>query len=165
MQIVNTIYGSKKEDSMLIDTTMHVHKNILDMLNEGAEKTGKNITSIIKLLMQRVMKDNQQMIKTNSRIKYQMRDEKEKWHRIHIVLNEYEYEYYLDLRKFFKMSVSFILAYAVIKYLDKLLNRNINTDNYFYRNYIFMMESSDGIVQWKIYWGIPSKLPVLQSMS
>lgn len=148
---------------MLIETTMYVHKSILNMLDERAETDGRTRIFIIKLLMQRVMQDNQQMIKINSRIKYQGRDEKDNWQRIHVVLNEYEYEYYLDLRKFFKMSVSFILAYAAIKYLDELLDWGNNTDNYLYRNYIFIKESIDGIVCWKTYWGIPLKLPVLQS--
>ena len=65
--------------------------------------------------MQRVMSDNQKMLKSCSRVKYQERDVKENWHRLHIIMNEYEYEYYFDMRKFFKMSVSFILAYAVMK--------------------------------------------------
>jgi hypothetical protein len=147
---------------MLIETTMHVHIDIMKTLNNGADATGRGLTSIIKLLMQRVMEDNKKLLKSYSRVKYQERDEKENWNRIHIVLNEYEYEYYLDMRKFYKMSVSFILAFAVMRYLNEIVNelldRNKNTDNYFYRNYIFIKETVDGIVCWQIYWGIPIKL-------
>ncbi len=154
---------------MLIETTMHVHKSILENLNNGSERTGRSTATIIKILMQRAMEDNQKMLKTNSRIGYQSRDVKENWNRIHIVLNEYEYEYYLDMRKFFKMSVSFILAYAVTKYLNdiinELLDKNKNTDNYFYRNYIFINETVDGIICWQIYWGISTKLPVLRNFN
>jgi hypothetical protein len=143
---------------MLIETTLHVHKSILYKLDKGAAVTGRSLTSIIKLLIQRIMRDNQKMIKTNSRIKYQERDLKENWHRIHIVLNEYEYEYCLDLRKFLKMSVSFILAYAVLRYLDELLKKNIGTDKYYFKNYFFIKKTFDGIICWKIYWGIPPHL-------
>ena len=149
---------------MLIESTMHMHKSTLEMLNRGAEITGRSRTFIIKLLMQRIMSENQKMLKSHSRIKYQPRDDKENWFRLHVVINEYEYEYYLDMRKFYKMSVSFILAYAVRRYLDeilsKLLNGNKNTDNYFYKNYIFIKRTIDGITCWQIYWGIPQKLPV-----
>ncbi len=149
---------------MLIESTIHIHKSILEMLNRGSEITGGSRTFIIKLLMQRVMSNNQQMLKSHSRIKYQARDNKENWYRLHVVINEYEYEYYLDMRKFYKMSVSFILAYAVRRYLDEilseLLNRNKNTDNYFYKNYIFVNRTIDGITCWQIYWGIPQKLPI-----
>jgi hypothetical protein len=104
------------------------------------------------------------LLKSYSRVKYQNRDEEKNWHRIHIVLNEHEYEYYLDMRKFFKMSVSYILAYSVMRYLDKfmneLINKNITTDNYYYKNYVFIKETIYGIICWQIYWGIPQKLPI-----
>jgi hypothetical protein len=82
-------------------------------------------------------------------------------------MNEYEYEYYLDMRKFYKMSVSFILAYAVMKYINEvvneLLNGNKNTDNYSYRNYIFIKTTSNETICWQIYWGVPQKLPYIIS--
>ena len=144
---------------MLIESTIHMHKSTLEMLNRGAEISRRTRTSIIKLLMQRVMKDNTKMLKINSRVKYQERDERENWHRLHIVMNEYEYEYYLDMRKFFKMSVSYILAFAVRRYLDEILselaNGIKNTDNYIYKNYIFIKKIIDGITCWQTYWGIP----------
>ena len=149
---------------MLIETTMYVHKSTMETLNRGADATGRVLTSIIKLLMQRVMKDNQKLLKAYSRVKYQERDAKGNWNRIHIVLNEYEYEYYLDMRKFYKMSVSFILAYAVSRYfdeiIDKLMGRSNNTDNYFFRNYTYVKEIVDGIICWQIYWGIPQRLMI-----
>ncbi len=146
---------------MLIGTTINVNKNILEMLNNGAAITGKSRNSIIKSLIQRFMKDSQRMMKRNSRVRYQERDLKENWHRIHIVLNEYEYEYYLDLRKLYKMSVSFILAYAVLRYMDELLKQNIITDKYCCKNYILIKKTDDGIISWQIYWGIPPNLNIL----
>jgi hypothetical protein len=118
---------------MLIESTIHIHKSILEKLDTGAEMSRRSRISVIKLLIQRIMKDNKRMIKTYSRIKYQERDVRENWSRVNIVFNEYEYEYCQDLRKFFKMSISLILAYAVRRYLDEilndLLNGNKSTDN------------------------------------
>ncbi len=152
---------------MTIETTLHIHQSILALLNRIVEVKGTNRTFIIKLLMQRMMRDNKKMLKSCSRIKYQERDVKENWHRIHFVMNEYEYEYYLDMRKFYKMSISFILAYAVKKYINEvmneLLNRGKNTDNYIYRNYILMTKSINETICWQICWGIPQKLPSIIS--
>ena len=152
---------------MSIETTLHVHKSTLEMLNEKAEKTGRTITSIIKLLMKRIMNDNQKMLKSYSRIKYQERDVKDNWHRLHIILNEDEYEYYQDVRKFYKMSISFILAYAVRRYLNevvnKLLDRNNFTDKYYFKDYIFVKKTIDGVICWQIYWGIPQKLHTISA--
>ena len=147
---------------MRIETTLHVHKSILERLNRVAETTGRSSSFIIKLLFQNMMADNQRMIKTNSRVKYQERDSKENWQRIHIVLNEYEYEYCLDMRKFFKMSVSFILAYAVLRYLDEICKMNKSTDKYFYTSYIFIKKTYDGAISWQIYWGIPDNLLIFE---
>ncbi len=149
---------------MIVETTINIHKNVLEMLNRGAASTGRTKTFIIKLLMQRVMTDNQKMLQSNSRVKYQARDMTENWHRLHMVLSEYEYEYYLDMRKFYKMSVSFILAYAAMRYLDVILNelhkRGNSADNYFYKNYVFIKKTIDKVICWQIYWGIPQKLPL-----
>ena len=149
---------------MLIESTLYVNKSILETLNKSSAITGINKNKIIKLLMQRVMKDNQRLLKTYSRVKYQERDIKENWHRLHIVMNEYEYEYYLDMRKFFKMSVSFILAYAVMRYLDEVLKMNKSADNYCYQNYIFMKEVVNGIICWQTYWGIPPKYRYIETI-
>ncbi len=140
---------------MLIETTLHVHRNILDKLNQSTKTTGKNRTLIIKLIIQMIMKDNHKLVKTNSRVRYQDRDQKENWKRINIVFNEYEYEYCQDLRKFYKMSVSLILAFAVLRYLDEMIKSNISTDKYFFCNYTFMRKIIDNVICWQIYWGIP----------
>ena len=145
---------------MFIETTLHVHKIILDKLDRAVSRNLQSRSYLIKFLIQRIMKDHQKMIKTYSRIKYQERDKKENWNRIHIVLTENEYEYFLDIRKFFKMSVSYILALAVISYLDEMLKWNYSTDNYFYKNYVFIMKTIDGTICWQQYWGIPKKLDI-----
>lgn len=148
---------------MIIETTIHVHKSTLTVLDKISETNRRSRTFMIKLLMQRMMRDNKKMIKSYSRIKYQKRDCKDNWHRIHLGMSEYEYEYYLDMRKFYKMSVSFILAYAVRKYINEianeLLNGNKNTDNYLYRNYIFLRTTMNKTICWQIYWGIPQMIP------
>ena len=64
-----------------------------------------------------------------------------------------ECEYFLDLRKLLKLSVSLILVYAVEKFLDKLLKKN-STDNNRFRNYVFIKDVIDDIICWKFIWVI-----------
>ncbi len=153
---------------MIIETTIYIHSSVLRMLNRGAALTGKSRTVIIKLLIQRMMSCTKTMTKSFSRVQYQERDREGNWNRLHILLNEYEYEYCLDMRKFYKRSVSLILADAARRYLNELLcmllNRDDFTDNYRYRNYIFIKNTLDGTICWQIYWGVPHKLPGLLIM-
>ncbi len=150
---------------MIIESTVHVHVTIKNMLDRVAALTGSSRTFLIILLMQRVMHLNSNMLKTFTRVKYQDRDVKENWHRLHIAFREYEYEYCQDMRKFFKMSVSYILAYAVRMYLDallcELLDSDESTDNYYYRNYIIIKKTLKKAIYWQIYWGIPHAFPPL----
>lgn len=152
---------------MNIETTIHIQRNTLEMLERGAAITGRSRTLIIKMLMQRLMRDNQKMLQSHSRIRYQERDLKENWHRLHIVMSEYEYDYFLDMRKLYKMSVSLILAFAVRHYLDEVMNILLDkhqiTDNYLFRNYLLIKKIIDGVICWQIYWGIPRKLPDIAS--
>ena len=87
-------------------------------------------------------------------VQYQQSRNTSEWHTFHFQVRVDEYEYFLDLRKLLKMSVSLILAYAVEKYLDKLMRKFI-TDNYRYQNYIIIKEVLNDIICWKFIWGFP----------
>ena len=90
-------------------------------------------------------------------VQYQNRRNPDAWHTFHLQVREDDYEYFLDLRKLLKMSVSLILAYAVEKFLDKLLKNN-NTDNNRYCNYVIVKDVIDDIICWKFIWGFPPNL-------
>ena len=59
--------------------------------------------------------------------------------------------------KLLKMSLSYIVAFAVKKYLKSLLDGE-STDNYMFANYILAKEEAEGIIYWKLFWGVPKKL-------
>ena len=89
-------------------------------------------------------------------VRYQRRCEPDKWHVFHLQVRMDDYEYFLDLRKLLKMSVSLLLAYAVEKYLDK--QKVLNTDNYWYKNYVIIKETINNTICWKFIWGFPRDL-------
>jgi hypothetical protein len=72
-----------------------------------------------------------------------------------------DYEYFLDLRKLCKMSVSLLLAYCVKKYLVKRHRAMKKTallhigDKNRYRNYVVIRDIYRGVVIWKLFWGFP----------
>lgn len=146
-----------------IETTINIHADSLYLLNQASRRTALSRSKIICLLMNKIVIGNLNiLIKSFTRIAYQKRDEKENWYRFHITLTPGEYEHLLDMRKVFKMSVSFILCFAIKEYLNEILSEleigsNI-TDNYRLNNYVCTNKTVDGIICWLFYWGISPEM-------
>src|SRR3990172_3609520 len=140
-----------------METTLNIHADILEQIAKAAQANGMSCSEIIVLLIQRVMKDISEPERIGRLVKYQDRHMPEEWHVFHIQVREDAYEYWLDLRKLLKMSVSLILAYSVKRYLCKLLRKN-NTDNYQFNSYIIVKEVIENLIVWKFIWGIPHNL-------
>jgi hypothetical protein len=149
---------------MPIETTIYIHKTIFDKINHASSKTGMSRNHIITSLLKRSMLGNYKLLKLNTPVKYQSKDPLKEWHTFHVRYTEDVYEFCQDMRKFYKMSVSRILAYSVECYLDTIirdLTRNDGlkcTDNYLFSGYIFIQEHLDRAILWKITWGIPENI-------
>jgi hypothetical protein len=135
-------------------TTLNVHVSILSRISRAAHLKGISRTEMIILLIKKTMDDISDEDHVGKMVRYQEKRNPDQWHTFHVRLRMDEYEYFLDLRKLLKMSVSLILAYAVEKFLDEVLNTNIS-DNYQYNNYTVVKEVIDNIISWKFIWGFP----------
>lgn len=145
---------------MIIETTVNIDVQFANDLTRASMITGAPKRDIISLLLKRLSNDQMRMVRPWKRIRYQNRAGGETWRCFHIMLWPDEYEFFLDLRKLCKMSVSFLISYAVSKYLDEVINSLIKrTDNNRYKNYTIIGRVVDGIVCWIYYWGVPQTLP------
>jgi hypothetical protein len=140
-----------------METTLNIRADILEQIAGAALDRGISCSDMVHFLIQKTAKDIAKPKCIGRMVRYQDRRKPEEWHIFHIQLREDTYEYWLDLRKLLKLSVSLILANAVKKYLNKLLQKN-NTDNYLFKNYIIVKEIMDNIIIWKFIWGIPPNL-------
>jgi hypothetical protein len=139
---------------MMIETTISIHSTILEKINHAALLMDISRSQIIIQLIKKEMNNAQNHTIQGKRIQYQDRDCRKNWHTFHLQIRPDDYEYFLDLRKLFKMSVSRILAIAVGKYLKKNMKKMI-TDNYLYKNYMIIKEVIDDVICWKLLWGFP----------
>ena len=98
----------------------------------------------------------------NKCVKYQKSDLRENWHKFHFLLNADEYEYFLDLRKLLKKSISAIVAYAVKKYFKRIIKFSY-TDNYPFKNYVIIKETINNVITWRLFWGYPEKMEKILS--
>lgn len=144
---------------MTIETSIYIHINILEKINNAAKLKGISRTELIILLIKQVMDETPSKACLGKRIQYQERCPANEWHTLHLELRPDDYNFFLDLRKFLKMSVSYILKYAVNKYLTYILKISV-TDNYKnkYKGYILSCEIIEGIICWKQYWGFTTAL-------
>ena len=143
----------------MIITTLNIHLDVLSNISRAAGRLGKSRKDIIVLLLRRIMRDHHLFKHGFSTVKYQLDDDSGNWHCFHIRFREDENEFFVDLRKLCKFSVSCLLAKAVERYLGELQkNTEKKVDNYRnFNNYVLHREVVEGIISWRIYWGFPIK--------
>jgi hypothetical protein len=131
-------------------TTLNIDNDIFRAISLHAESKGISKSKLIKKLIKKCMQKSR-FIKSGNPVKYQESRTRDSWHVFHIRLCDCDYEFFLDLRKVLKSSVSRILAFAVEQYLGK---ETKDVDNYCYNSYsVVMVRKIDGI-QWQLNWSI-----------
>jgi hypothetical protein len=152
----------------MIRTTINISEETLDALIDASIKLCIPETGVIKLLMMNTHLDNKsdnKYLKMFSIIKYQERDPEIKWFCLHISLTPEEYEHFIDMRKMFKKSVSYIIAFAIQKYLNTILKnhpKNKSGDKnppIYFPFYIFYADFVHGVKSYVISSESPEKSP------
>ena len=140
-------------------TTLNIHPEIFKKISGAADKLQKSRRALIVSLLMRLMKDNNRFMGGFKTVKYQPDNKIGKWHCYHISFKQDEYEFFLDLRKLCKCSVSFLLAIAVDCYLDECSQKiKKNMDKYpIFNNYVLRQDVLNGIICWHTYWGFPKR--------
>ena len=99
-----------------LELTTYLELKKLASLKEVS--VGTIIVSLMKLLSYEI--EHRKM--PERLVEYQKLSEGEEWYTCHVYWSFPEYQHFVDMRNFFKMSVSFLVAYALKKYGDVLLN-------------------------------------------
>lgn len=146
----------------MIETTVYMRREDLDILKDAAEKSGVAKKSLVSSLLNLLSRRERRICRAWERVRYQQRNGEGGWKRLHVKLRADEYEFSIDLRKVMKMSVSFLISYAINHYLKELLEMLAkNGDNYQYRNYAIMNIVEENVSCWILCWGIPPQIPVV----
>ena len=142
----------------MVTTTLNVRADILSIVSGIALRLELSRRDVIVLLLMKIMRDHRRFRRGFGTVQYQPDNIMENWRCVHIRLREDENEYFVDLRKICKRSVSLLLAIAVDKYITELLTDEgfkIN-DHVRFCNYVLYGEIVDGdIISWRLYWGFP----------
>lgn len=146
---------------MSIRTTIYVRSNVLKVLDDLSLETGYSRTKIIHLVLNMAKNDRNMLLNGISAVKYQKKDEDEKWHRFHISFNEGFYDLCIDFRKLYRRSLSLILALALKKYEQKIREAKLikKGDNYPSNSFILVKHELEDAVLFIHTWGIPEEMP------
>lgn len=144
---------------MNIITTVNIRTDLLDKMIYSKQKLNISLNKIVYILLSKALDWNEKSIKIFKSIKYQTKNQDSGWHKLHISLNNALYERCLDMRKLYKLSVSYILAICIQKYLI-LLSQELDiwqeTDNY-HDSYIFISNIDKNLFSFTIFWSLPGK--------
>jgi hypothetical protein len=140
-----------------IETTINIRISVKQCIILAALRSGISCSDVIISAMKCMIDNIGHTARTGFRVKYQERRDESEWDSLHLVLKPEDYEYFLDMKKFMKMSVSFLITRAIKKHMKEVIY-NKTTDNYRLTNYIVIYEKVDQIPCWRIYWGMPAHL-------
>ncbi len=140
-----------------METTLNIRNDILSQISKFAKINGVSRSKMIAILIKKIVDNINDPERPGRMIRYQDRCRPGESHTFHVYMQKDDYEYWLDLKKLLKMSVSLILAFAVKKYLIKGTKIS-RTDNYRFINYSIVKEVAKNSIIWKIVWGIPPNL-------
>ncbi len=145
-------------------TTITIDSELLEKLEEAADTLRLSNNALISLLLTRIIRKNEFEPRPYERVTYQKFGkefiilEKE-----HINIDSVFYEKYLDLRRNFKFSVSWLIGFAIRHYLDELVydlsnprNHKKILDNYA-RNFVYITRMLDTVPLFISILGFPDQ--------
>jgi len=152
-----------------IETTLNLDTAVRQNINLAAQALGITKSQLVVQCMRQVVVRYDHGDRHSLRVGYQRRSTDGVWMPLHITVDHREYERFLDLRKFCKRSVSFLVAFALAHYLKRIMRnvaydnvKDVNTDNYRFKHYIVIKEITKYAICWRIYWGLPPTLRLNQ---
>jgi hypothetical protein len=145
----------------MIATSINIRNEIFGTLSRAAVKLSISRRDIIVRLLMRIMRNIDKHQGGFTSVRYQPDGPGSGWHCFSIKLNPDENEFFSDLRKICKCSVSLLVAMAVEKYLNDMLEEKLKAiyNKSPFVNYIIHRELVDRVICWRIYWGVPENYP------
>jgi len=136
-------------------TSIYMSSETRDAVSRAASRMGRPQRDIVVMLLMRMMDDAPMLKSAFDTVKYQPDDPGGGWHTFCIKFKGDEYEFFTDMRKHCKSTVSLLLAMAVKRHLAKIIGDDEHIIfNYFpYHAYLVGHGSTGGVFCWISCWG------------
>ena len=147
-------------------TTLNLEISTHRELKQLAEAKGISVTRTIVTLMKLMSYEVKHRKMPERLVEYQKLSEGEEWHTCHVYWTFEEYQHFVDMRHFLKMSVSFLVATALRKYAHILLDSSspeLWDDKNLFPHYSLVKKTVSGQQFFITCWGKPTKYPEMNS--
>lgn len=142
----------------MIKTSVYINTDKLVKVMEYSAANGLTYNEVITLLLKKMQADGGCNIRKFSAVKYQNDDPDKNWVTKTVYFEEICYEFFTDMRKFFKESVSLLLSKAIELFLNTILSevKEILL-NYADSDWDIRRDDVESGVIWTIFWIKPTK--------
>ena len=143
-------------------TTLNLKTSTYEELKTIAKENNTSVDTAIVALMKFLSEEVKHRPMPERLVEYQKLPEGEEWYTCHVYWSFQEYQHFTDMRNFLKMSVSFLVAYALEKYGHLLLNSSsaeLWDDKNLFPHYSFGKKTVSGQQFFIIGWGKVTKYP------
>ena len=144
-------------------TTIYINSILQNKLINASDVLNVSKHELVSILLSRIIRSNSFYSKPYEAVKYQDSFPDAVWKREHIILDPVFYEKALDFRRNFKFSVSWLISFAVMNYLDEIVENMSNPDNHdsimdnYHRNFVYISKMLGGIHVFVTMMGIPEE--------
>ncbi len=140
-------------DTICLQTSVNINRDNLLVLEQSAECFGISISDLITMLLRKMLIDNENRFKKLETVKYQPDDPEKNWTIKKVSFKPEDYELFTNMRMFYKLSVSFILAKAIDQFLDDIIeNFGKIQNNYLEKLWEICRQECDSSVIWTVNW-------------
>jgi hypothetical protein len=153
----------------MMRTTIYINTIHAQKLKVAASLLNISKNEIISILISRLTHDNRFDSSIFKAVEYQKSDPDIIWKIEHIDFEPVFYEKALDLRRNYKFSVSWFIAYGILNYLDEIVENLLNPENKrkiednYDRNYVYIHRKLGNIPAFIAIWGIPKEKHIKKS--
>ncbi len=156
-----------EKSKILCETTVNIDIEVYRKLTEAAKQRGISRSRLIAMLLEHLVWSENIPSKARGTVQHQDARPKENWKKLHVVLPNYVHDFFDDVRKLWKMSVSYLVAFAVEKFLTQLDNNMMETfaDKYWYGGHTIVHFIQNDLQYMLCCWGIPSHPPEIPPFS
>ena len=142
----------------MIKSSVNINIGKLSLLEKFSEVNELSINEVVALLLRKILEDGKYSAKKFRAVKYQEIDPDKNWDTLTVYFEDVDYEFFTDMRKFFKESVSLLLSKAIDLFLDTILSevKDILL-NYADSDWDIRSDDVETGVIWSVYWIKPGQ--------